>query len=158
MFCFKSQCWFIDSHFEFYAPGQSEAVLPLRESQLYIEDFIGENLAIKILRTNFWNTLWKHFCPFSRFEESWWGWQSDLLQCSRRSKAANSKFFVLFFRNIHPYIWMSFIGLERRSYLIYCVSLSAHLIMPAGHVHFDYSWVAENIIPFLNDWVPNKQK
>ena len=41
------------SHFEFYAPGQSEAVLPLRESQLYIEDFIGENLAIKILRTNF---------------------------------------------------------------------------------------------------------
>jgi len=66
------------SHFEFYAPGQSEAVLPLRESQLYIEDFIG-------LRS--------------------------------LDEAGNLTFFSV----------------------------------PGGHVHFDYSWVAENIIPFLND-------
>lgn len=28
-------------HFEFYAPGQAEEILPLRESQLYLEDWIG---------------------------------------------------------------------------------------------------------------------
>ena len=29
------------SHFEFYAPGQDKEILPLRESALYLEDWIG---------------------------------------------------------------------------------------------------------------------
>merc|ERR1712004_499686 len=29
------------SHFEFYVPGQDKEILPLRESQLYLEDWIG---------------------------------------------------------------------------------------------------------------------
>merc|ERR1712025_1538618 len=29
------------SHFEFYAPGQDKEILPLRESPLYLEDWIG---------------------------------------------------------------------------------------------------------------------
>ena len=29
------------SHFEFYAPGQDKELLPLRESQIYLEDWIG---------------------------------------------------------------------------------------------------------------------
>jgi palmitoyl-protein thioesterase len=28
-------------HFEFYIPGQDKEILPLRESQLYLEDWIG---------------------------------------------------------------------------------------------------------------------
>ena len=28
-------------HFEFYAPGQDKEILPLRESQIYLEDWIG---------------------------------------------------------------------------------------------------------------------
>ena len=28
-------------HFEFYVPGQDKEILPLRESQLYLEDWIG---------------------------------------------------------------------------------------------------------------------
>ena len=82
-------------------------------------------------------------------------WPSSVFQ---EVSCCQLKVFCFFFsRNFYPYFWMYFKGLEIRSYLIYCVSLSAHLIMPAGHVHFDYSWVAENIIPFLNDWVPNKE-
>ena len=30
------------SHFEFYVPGQDKEILPLRESQLYLEDWIGK--------------------------------------------------------------------------------------------------------------------
>jgi len=66
------------SHFEFYTPGQSEAVLPLRESQLYLDDFIG-------LRS--------------------------------LDEAGNLTFFSV----------------------------------PGGHTAFDYSWIAEHILPFLND-------
>ena len=29
------------SHFEFYVPGQDTAILPLRESRIYQEDWIG---------------------------------------------------------------------------------------------------------------------
>ncbi len=28
-------------HFEFYAPGQDEVILPLKESPIYTEDWIG---------------------------------------------------------------------------------------------------------------------
>ena len=29
------------SHFEFYAPGQDKEIVPLRESPIYLEDWIG---------------------------------------------------------------------------------------------------------------------
>ena len=65
---------FVCSHFEFYIPGQSDEVLPLRESQLYLDDFIG----ILTLLTSWPKTF------LSRFAEPWWIGKTHFLQRSRR--------------------------------------------------------------------------
>ena len=63
------------SHFEFYTPGQSETVLPLRESQLYLDDFIG------VLLDHF--GIWEIFSSL-RFAEPWRSREPHLFQCSWR--------------------------------------------------------------------------
>lgn len=52
-------------HFEFYVPGQAEEILPLRESPLYLEDWIGLRTLDETGRLHFYSVEGDHL-QFSR--------------------------------------------------------------------------------------------